>query len=199
VTIKPRLLLLALLVAALILPTRISAQDEPPSAARSVGVTAAEFGAALAISCAGTVGTALALSVSHPLFVSGLALTPVLSAAGTYGIGEWFDPGGQLGATALGGYAGAIVVGVASGGIWHLASSGSEFDFITPIVALVGYVAGTSVGSVVGYKLSRRPLFVAEPRCQLIPPSMGLTLKRPAAGRPMEIAGVRVNLLGARF
>ena len=193
---KARLLLPAVLAATLILPARVSAQEESPSIERSIGVTAAEIGVALAGSCVGVLG---AFALGGALVYPSLALTPALSAAGAYGAGAWLDPGGQFGATALGGYAGAVVVGLASGVVWHFATIGSDFNFVTPAAALVGYVAGASVGSVLGYKLSRRRSFEEETRWQLIPPSMGLALKRPAAGRPMEIAGVRVNLLAARF
>jgi len=191
---KARLLLPAVLAATVVLPpVRVQAQVEPPSVLKSVGVTVAEFGVGLGISVLGELG----------LFYSGggwpaysiLALTPPAAAAGVYGIGTWLDRGGSLGPAALGGYIGAAV-GIASGVAWHFIFPGdwSGFD-----VMLVGFPIGCALGSVLGYKLSRRSSFEEETRWQLIPPSMGLMVKRPAAGRPMEIAGVRMNLFGARF
>lgn len=193
---KPKLLILVVLATTVLVPTRISAQDKPPSALKSVGVTAAEVGTGLVVSLAGEYGSALAtMSFHYTLgpFYTILALTPVPTAAGVYGIGTWLDRGGSFGPTVLGGYIGATV-GFAAGLAYDL---GHDED--NGILLLVGFPVGCAVGSVIGYKLSRKPATEKESRWQLVPPSMGLALKRPATGRPVEIAGVKVNLVGARF
>jgi hypothetical protein len=191
---KAKLLLLALLATIALLPARVSAQDEPPSVLKSVGVTAAELGVGLLISSAGE----YYYGWSGPLAVrlTTLTLTPGVASVGVYGIGAWLDRGGGLGPTLLGGYVGAavgIAVGLAS---YFAIGIDQEND---ALLLLVGAPVGCAVGSVVGYKMSRRPAVEEDARWQLIPPSMGLAVKRPAAGRPMEIAGVKVNLLSARF
>ncbi len=195
---RARSLILAALAITALLPARLSAQDQPRlSVLKSVGVTAAELGGALAGSCVGALGVLWGMEDRIPLLVSSLALTPALSAAGAYGIGVWIDRGGSFGAAALGGYLGAVA-GIATGAGLSLVISlhGEDNGLLLP---LVGFPIGCAVGSVVGYKLSRRRAVEEASRWQLIPPSMGLAVKRPATGRPMEIAGVRLNLVGARF
>jgi hypothetical protein len=162
---------------------------------KSVGVTAAEVGVGLGVSVVGEVG--LMRSQGPVVAGSFLALTPPAAAAGVYGIGVWLDRGGSFGDAVLGGYVGAAL-GIASGIAWYFVfPSGDEWNGVG--LSLVGFPVGCAVGSVVGYKLSRKPAVEEETRWQLIPPSMGLALKRPASDRPLEIAGVRVNLVGVRF
>jgi len=190
-------LLLAALVMTVLLPARILAQHKPPSALKSVGVTAAEVGAALAVSCVGTFAVVSGMGSGRAWFISSLALTPALSAAGTYGMGMWLDRHGRFGTTVLGSYLGAVV-GIASGAGLSLVGSlpGEDNALLLP---LIGLPIGCTIGSVVGYKLSRKGSVEEATRWQLIPPSMGLALKRSATGRPAEVAGVRLNLVGARF
>jgi len=196
---KARLLTLAALATTILSPARISAQDRPPSVLKSVGVTAAELGGGLVISLIGEYGYFNSLDTPYEPAIpyTILAVTPSAAAAGVYGVGTWLDRGGSFGPTVLGGYIGAAV-GAASGVAWYLlVPSGDEWNGLWFSVA--GAPIGCAIGSVIGYKLSRRHPVERTSRWQLIPPSMGLALKRPATGRPMEIAGVRVNLLAARF
>jgi hypothetical protein len=190
-----RLFLPLVLATTALLPDRISAQDEPPSVLKSVGVTAAEVGVGLGVSVLGEYGCMVSQipAVSYTV----LALTPPAAAAGVYGIGSWLDRGGSFGPAVLGGYVGAAA-GIASGIAWYfLVPSGDEWNGFG--LSLVGFPIGCAIGSVIGYKLSRRSPEEEASHWQLIPPSVGLALKRPATGRPMEIAGVKVNLVGARF
>jgi hypothetical protein len=197
---KAMLLLLVVLTTTILLPARVSAQDEPrPSVLKSVGVTAAEVGGGLVISLIGEYGYGasqvnLPYQPAVPYII--LAATPASAAAGVYGIGTWLDRGGSFGPTVLGSYIGAAV-GIAAG-LANYFAIGIDMEN-DALLLLVAAPVGCAVGSVIGYKLSRRHAVEEETRWQLIPPSMGLALRRPASGGPMEIAGVRVNLAGARF
>jgi hypothetical protein len=194
---KATLVILAL-ATTVVLPTRISAQDEPPSVLKSVGVTAAEFGVGLGVSILGEAGFLTA--DGSVVKVSILSLTPVAAATGVFGTGAWLDPGGRWGSAVLGSYVGAVL-GFSSGlayGCLFRSSNGFNSDLEQYITA-IGFPIGCAIGSVVGYKMSRRPAAEEDARWQLIPPSIGLAMKRPTSGRPMEIAGVRANLVGVRF
>lgn len=143
-----------------------------------------------------TVESAVALVTSCGF---GLAeLQPVGTATTTWLTGRWLESDAGFGWTTLGAYAG-MVTGI---GLDALAVTTLHPSFESGSTFLAGMVVPcvtTAAGAVIGYKLSRRSAELDESHLRLDPPSLALSLKPARPGALPEIAGLRLNLLSARF
>jgi hypothetical protein len=97
----------------------------------------------------------------------------------------------------MGAYGGLVPGVLVGAGINALYPPQDLWD-VTGKVAIGMYI-GANIGAVIGYKLSRRSPELDESRLRLDPPSLALSLKPAKPGALPEIAGLRLNLLSARF
>lgn len=186
--------------ASLLLASLLSAQpDQPPKVSPSVA-TAAEACVGLATSAGFGVSEYVILYHQGPtqLALGLFALNPAATAATTWLVGRWLEPGGDGTNTAVGAYLGAAGGVVAAFGTWLLTTD--DIDNLDVVLWTgVGVCVGTAAGAVLDYKLSRKARVDHNFDLRLDPPSLALSLKSPKPGASPEIAGVRLNLLSVRF
>lgn len=191
-----RYLCLAALLLSAPLSTQALAEAEPR--VNPVVATTVESAVALVTSCGFELGEVVGISHAPPVFFSLLPLHPVGTATTTWLTGRWLESDASYGKTTLGAYAGFMTgLGLDALAVFAFRPDIDYWPAYYGVFTVVSVT--TAAGAVIGYKLSRRSSELDESRLRLDPPSLALSLKPARPGALPKIAGLRLNLLSARF